>query len=122
MRLTRAEAVTIGVSLTVFLGPLLWPRPALPGRPEPGMSVARRLLQDLVARQDIERRHETFVYGQTPEEPAYYSYAVFARDLKGGLYDLDVQIRWKAIPETSTQKGSRPMEVHLGQLVKKKPI
>lgn len=108
--------------LAVFLGPLLLhPRP-LPGQPETGMAVARRLLQDLVARKDIQGHPETYVYGHSPEEPAEYSYAVLSRDLKNGLYELDVQIRWKGIPDTKAQKGLRPMEVHLGQLVRREPI
>lgn len=86
------------------------------------MAIARRILEDLVARQDTQRRRETFVYGHTATEPAYYSYSVSSRDLKNGLYDVDVQIRWKAIPDTRTKKGSRPMEVHVGQLIRRAPI
>ena len=110
MRATRLE---IGVTLTaiaIFLGPVcLRPAPP-PGQPEQGMAVAQRLLDDLLARHDFGPRHETFVYGHTPEEPAQYSYAVLSRDLKNGFYDVDVQIRWK-VP--------RRVEVHLGQLVKR---
>ncbi len=119
MRLTRAEIVILGVSLAVFLGPLLLPRAAQPGRPEDGLAIAERMLEDLTTRQDTQAHQETFVYGLTPQEPAEYSYAISARELKNGFYDVDVHIRWKAVPDTKTKKGSRPMEVHLGQLVKK---
>lgn len=108
--------------LVSFLGPLLLSRAPLPGRPEIGMALARRMLDDLVRRKDIKWRGETFLYGHTPEEPAYYSYAVFSRDFKNGIYELDVQIRWKAIPDTRQKKGSRPIEAHVGQLVRKQPI
>jgi hypothetical protein len=119
---TRLEKIVVSALLVFFLGPLLLPRTPPPGRPETGMAVARRMLDDLVARNDVKGRGETFLYGLTPEEPSYYSYAIFSRDLKNGVYELDVQIRWKAIPESKQSKGSRPMEVHLGQLVRKQPI
>lgn len=119
MRLSRAEIAVTVMALAIFLGPLLLRSAAPPGQPELGMAPARRLLEDLLTRRDFEARGETFVYGHTPDEPAEYSYAVFSRDLKNGIYDLDVQIRWKAVPDTKTRKGTRRMEVHLGQLVKK---
>ena len=118
MRPTRLEIGVTLAAMAVFLGPLcLRPVPP-PGQPEQGMAVARRLLDDLLARHDFRWRQETFLYGHTPDEPAQYSYAVFSRDLKDGFYDVDVQIRWKAVPDTKISKGSRPMEVHLGQRVK----
>ncbi|MFN8612125.1 MAG: hypothetical protein U0931_31560 [Vulcanimicrobiota bacterium] len=120
--MTRLEKALLLLLPAIFLGPLLLTPAPLPGSPETGMALARRLLDDLVRRGDTARRHETFLYGQTPEEPAEYSYAVFSRDLKNGIYELDVQIRWKAIPDTKLKKGKRPMEVHLGRLVRKQPI
>ena len=116
---SRAEFGLTALALAVFLGPLLVRPAPLVGQPELGMALAHRLLEDLVARRDFQARTETFVYGHTPEEPAQYSYAVFYRDLKNGIYDLDVQIRWKAIPDTKIRNGSRPMEIHLGRLVEK---
>jgi hypothetical protein len=117
MRMTRAEMAVTVVALGVFLGPVLLRPAAPPGRPELGMGVARRMLEELVERGDLSGRPETFVYGHTPDEPAYYSYAVFSRSPRPGIYELDVQIRWKGVVETKTSKGSRPMEVHLGRLV-----
>ena len=90
---------------------------SLPGDPEQGRALAAKFLEDIVVRHDTTPHGEVFLYGHTPEEPAEYSYAVFSRDLKQGLYEIDVQIRWKAIPDTKTVKGSRPMEYHLGRTI-----
>lgn len=122
MRFTRAERWVGVVALAVFLGPLLVRRSPPPGRPELGMGVARRMLEELVKREDLTARNETFVYGHTPEEPAYYSYAVSCKALQDGFYEVDVQIRWKAVPDTPKVKGSRPMEVHLGRRLRARSI
>lgn len=116
MRFSRWTVLEV-LTLLVFLGPLLIKPAILPGDPQQGQALAARILEDIVARHDTAPHPEVFLYGHTPEEPAEYSYAVFSRDLKQGLYEIDVQIRWKAIPDTRTVKGSRPMEIHLGQTI-----
>ncbi|MBN9417153.1 MAG: hypothetical protein J0I12_17040 [Candidatus Eremiobacteraeota bacterium] len=118
MRVTRTEMAVTLAALAVFLGPTLLRRPPLAGGPDLGMGVARRLLEEMVAAQNVAGRNETFVYGHTAEEPSYYSYSVTSRDLRDGFYQVDVQVRWKGVPETSKSKGSRPMEVHLGRRIK----
>lgn len=116
MRVSRLTVLEV-LALLVFLGPLLWRPAVLPGNPEQGRVLAEKFLADLVLRHDTLPHGEVFLYGQSPEEPAEYSYAVFSRPLKQGLYQIDVQIRWKAIPDTKTVKGSRAMEFHLGRTI-----
>ena len=116
MRFSRWTVLEV-LTLVVFLGPLLFRQAELPGNPEQGRALAARFLEDIVGRHDTTPHGEVFVYGHTPEEPAEYSYAVFSRDLKQGIYEIDVQIRWKGIPDTKTVKGSRPMEFHLGRTI-----
>ena len=118
MRVTRVEMAVTLAAVAVFLGPTLLRRPPLAGGPTLGMGVAQRLLEELVTAQDVAGRNETFVYGHTAEEPSYYSYSVTSRYLRDGVYEVDVQVRWKAVPETRRSKGSRPMEVHLGRRIK----
>ena len=116
MRFSRWTVLEV-LALLVFLGPLLFTPAKLPGTPEQGRVLAEKFLEDIVVRHDTAPHGEVFLYGHSPEEPVEYSYAVSSRALKQGLYEIDVRIRWKAIPDTKTVKGSRPMEYHLGRTI-----